>query len=67
MWQSMTPLVEMLHAMQSQYVERAPMCHDPPAVPFQHRKTTRKSAPKAGTPEEARHQAQQQKKLAQVL
>lgn len=53
--------------MQSQYVERAPTCHDPPAVPFQHRKTTRKSAPKPGTPEEARHQAQQHKKLAQVL
>lgn len=53
--------------MQMRYVERAPGCADPPPVPFQHRKTQRKSAPKPGTAEEARHQAEQQKKLAQVL
>ena len=53
--------------MQMRYVERAPGCADPPPVPFQHRKTQRKSAPKPGSVEEARHQAQQQKKLAQVL
>lgn len=53
--------------VQMRYVERAPGCADPAPVPVQHRKTQRKSAPKPGTPEEARHQAEQQKKLAQVL
>ena len=52
--------------MQKRYIERAPGCHEPPPVPFQHRKGNRKSAPKPGTAEEARHQAQQAKALARV-
>lgn len=60
-WQS-----AIVSALQMRYIERAPGCSDPPPVPFQHRKTQRKSAPKPGTAEEARMQAEQQKKLAQV-
>jgi len=52
--------------VQKRYIERAPGCHEPPPVPFQHRKGNRKSAPKPGTAEEARHQAQQAKALARV-
>lgn len=54
-------------ALQKRYVERAPGCHEPPPIPFQHRKgANRKSAPKPGTAEEARQQAQQAKTLARV-
>ncbi len=52
--------------VQKRYIERAPGCHEPPPVPFQHRKGNCKSAPKPGTAEEARHQAQQAKALASV-
>lgn len=52
--------------VQKRYIERAPGCHEPPPVPFQHRKGNRKTAPKPGTAEEARHQAQQAKALARV-
>ena len=52
--------------MQKRYIERAPGCHEPPPIPFQHRKGTRKSAPKPGSVEEARQQAQQAKTLARV-
>ncbi|DBA69084.1 hypothetical protein WJX79_001083 [Trebouxia sp. C0005] len=55
-----------LGLVQKRYIERAPGCHEPPPVPFQHRKGNRKSAPKPGTAEEARHQAQQAKALARA-
>lgn len=56
-----------LGLVQKRYVERAPGCHEPPPIPFQHRKgANRKSAPKPGTAEEARQQAQQAKTLARA-
>ena len=55
-----------MYYTQKRYIERAPGCHEPPPVPFQYRKTERKSAPKSGTPEYARQQAQQAIALARV-
>lgn len=52
--------------VQSRYIERAPGCAEPPPMPFQHKKGARKSAPKPGSIEEAREQANQSRKLSRV-
>ncbi|KAL3143158.1 hypothetical protein ABBQ38_002018 [Trebouxia sp. C0009 RCD-2024] len=52
--------------VKSRYIERAPGCAEPPPVPFQHKKGARKSAPKPGSIEEAREQANQSRKLSRA-